>query len=144
MANKFAKGKFSPKNPEKYIGKKTPMFRSGWEMQIMMFFDNSPHILKWASESIIIQYFHPFKKQIASYIPDFFVTYRDKDSNIKAELIEVKPSSQTSIQEAKSKYDKLQCAINQAKWTAARAWCAKNKITFRILNETDIFRNGKK
>jgi hypothetical protein len=28
--SRFAQGKFTPKNPEKYIGKKTPTYRSGW------------------------------------------------------------------------------------------------------------------
>jgi hypothetical protein len=31
----FARGKYELKNPEKYIGTKTPMYRSSWEWHFM-------------------------------------------------------------------------------------------------------------
>jgi len=31
-----------------------------------------------------------------------------------------------------------------AKWEAAKAWCKQRGIIFRVINENDIFHNGKK
>ena len=54
-----AKGKFTPKNPEKYIGQRDPTYRSSWELSFMLFCDNNPAIENWASESIKIPYKDP-------------------------------------------------------------------------------------
>ena len=51
---KFAQGRFNMKNPDKYVGGKTPLYRSSWEFAFMRFCDESPSIQKWASESIRI------------------------------------------------------------------------------------------
>jgi hypothetical protein len=40
--------------------------------------------------------------------------------------------------------DRAIVAINYAKWSAAQAWCKNNGLTFRLITEDDIFRNGKK
>jgi hypothetical protein len=42
---KWAQGQYTPKNPEKYIGKHIPRYRSGWELRVMMFLDENKHIL---------------------------------------------------------------------------------------------------
>ena len=60
---KFASGRFSMKNPDKYVGGRTPLYRSSWEFAFMKFCDESPSISKWASESIKIPYRHPFTGQ---------------------------------------------------------------------------------
>jgi hypothetical protein len=59
MARKFASGKFTLKNPEKYIGNKTPTYRSGWEFHFMRFCDENPNITQWASEAVKIPYRNP-------------------------------------------------------------------------------------
>ena len=140
---KYAQGLFTPKNPEKYIGKGTPKYRSSWEMAMMTFFDNNDHILHWASESISVPYRHPFTGKITNYIPDFFCVYVDNKNKQHAEIIEVKPRSQTIMTEARSKGDQQQVIINTAKWQAAQAYCKRNGFTFRIVNERDIFANGR-
>lgn len=142
----WAQGKYPAlKHPEKYIGKKTPTYRSSWEWVVMNFFDNSPAVLQWASESVHIPYRHPFTGKQTIYVPDFLVFYQDKNGNKKAELVEVKPSSQSSLMEAgKSKAAKETVVVNQVKWAAARAWCAKQNITFRVLTEKEIFRQSGK
>ena len=53
---RFAQGKYSLKNPEKYIGTKTPTYRSSWEFTFMKFCDEHPSVAKWASEAIKIPY----------------------------------------------------------------------------------------
>jgi hypothetical protein len=35
-------------------------------------------------------------------------------------------------------------AINYAKWDAATKWCRRQGLTFRVVTEDDIFRNGSK
>ena len=75
MLPRFAKGKFYPKNQEKYIGLKTPTYRSSWEQAFMRLCDEHPNVAKWASESIKIPYRHPFTGKYTVYVPDFFVVY---------------------------------------------------------------------
>ena len=61
---KFARGKFAFKNKEKYVGTKTPTYRSGWEHAFMRLCDEHPNVHKWASESIRIPYRHPLTGNI--------------------------------------------------------------------------------
>lgn len=71
--------------------------------------------------------------------------YQDKNGMRKAELIEVKPLKQTSIQEAgRSRTAQAAAIVNQAKWQAANAWCKRAGVSFRVITEKDIFRNGGK
>lgn len=141
MSN-YAQGIYEMKNPEKYIGNHKPKYRSGWELNMMMFFDNNKNVIKWASESIAIPYMNPLKGKRANYIPDFFVVYVNKHGDQLAEVIEVKPKSQTSITEAKSKYDQLHAIVNHAKWAAATQYCKRNGFSFRIITEQQLFHNG--
>lgn len=142
---KFAQGVFQPKNPGKYIGKGSIRYRSGWELTVMNFFDANPNIIQWASESVKIPYRHPFTNKQTIYVPDFFIMYQDKSGTQRAELIEVKPLKQTTLQEAgRSKSAQVAAIINQSKWQSAAAWCKKMGIQFRVITEKDIFRNGGK
>jgi len=76
--SRFAQGKYAIANPEKYIGKKTPTYRSSWEWHFMKFCDNTPAIQKWASEAISIPYRCPITGKQTIYVPDFFIQYVDK------------------------------------------------------------------
>jgi TnsA endonuclease N terminal len=137
---KFARGKFTMKHPEKYVGTKTPTYRSSWEWSFMNFCDNNPHIMKWASEAIQISYKDPLTGRQTIYVPDFFIQYLDKKGRMLVELIEIKPASQTILERVgKNKYNQQQFVKNQAKWAAATLWCRQQGIKFRILNENDIF-----
>jgi hypothetical protein len=140
---KYAQGKFDIKNPEKYIGNKTPTYRSGWEFTFMQFCDNNPAVLQWASEAIHIPYRNPFTNKNTIYVPDFLMIYQDKSGKTHAELIEVKPQAQTTMESARSVRDKAAVALNMAKWQAANAWCKNNGMTFRIVTENQIFHQGK-
>ena len=140
---RFAQGKFNLKNPEKYIGKKTPTFRSGWEFHFMKFCDEHYSINQWASEAVKIPYRNPLTGKQTIYVPDFFIAYSDKTGQQRVELIEVKPSNQTLKEKlGRSKHNQAHWVINQAKWEAARAWCKQQGITFRIVTEQDIFHTG--
>jgi hypothetical protein len=140
---RYSQGLYVPKNPEKYIGKNKPKYRSSWELRVMQYFDTSKGVLGWASESIAVPYRNPLTGKIASYYPDFFVQYMNKNGKQIAEVIEVKPRSQSSLMEAKSKNDQLHAVVNMAKWTAAKLWCKQQGFNFRVITEVDIFVNGK-
>lgn len=142
---KFAQGRFEMKNPSKYVGKKTPLARSSWEFVFMRMLDEHPGVQNWASESIQIPYRDPLTGKHTIYVPDFFINYVDKNGKKHAELVEVKPQSQTLLEHVgKSRYNQEQYVKNLAKWEAAQAWCKQQGIVFRIVNEGDIFHQGNK
>lgn len=143
MPTKFAKGKFTMTQPEKYVGTKMPTYRSSWEWSFMRFCDTNPSVQKWASEAVQIPYKDPLTGRQTIYVPDFFIQYVDKSNKIHVELIEIKPASQTILERVgKNKYNQAQFVKNQAKWSAANLWCKQQGIKFRIVSENDLFHNG--
>ena len=141
--SRFANGKYNLKNPEKYIGKGTPTYRSSWEFSFMNFADTNEHVLQWASESINIPYRNPLTGKQTIYVPDFLVVYRTKNNTVKAEVIEIKPSSQSMITEKQKPQERAVVAINHAKWEAASVWCKRQGLAFRIITEREMFHNGR-
>lgn len=141
---KYANGKYQVKNETKYIGKKIPTYRSSWEMTFMSFCDNNPAILQWASEPFMVPYRNPFTGKNTIYVPDFLIIYVDRSDQKHAEVVEVKPRKEISMENARSARDQAAAILNQAKWTAARAWCAQQGLKFRIVTEEDIFAGVKK
>ena len=138
--SRFASGKYLVQNPEKYVGNKKPTYRSSWEYTFMKTCDTHPAIQKWASEAISIPYKCPLTGKQTVYVPDFFIQYVDKEGKMHVELIEVKPRNQT-LREAvgKNRNNQIEYARNVAKWRAAQAWCSKQGIKFRVINEQDLF-----
>lgn len=141
---KYANGKFQVRNAEKYIGKKQPTYRSGWEFTFMQFCDNNPAIVNWASEPFMIPYRNPFTGKNTIYVPDFMIVYVDRNQQKHAEVVEVKPRKEVSFESARSDRDRAAAALNAAKWTAAKAWCAHQGLVFRIVTEEDIYAGIKK
>lgn len=139
----WAQGSYDVINPAKYVGKRTPRYRSGWELSFMRFCDTNDHILQWASESIAIPYKHPLTGRITQYIPDFLITYRTRTNTMRAELIEIKPKKQSVIESKMSSRDRAVVAINYAKWDQATKWAKRNGMTFRVITEDDMFANGR-
>ena len=140
---RFAKGKFVPTNKQKYVGTKMPTYRSSWEQAFMRLCDEHPNVYQWASESIKIPYRHPLSGKYTVYVPDFFIIYMDKKGKKHAEMIEVKPKAQMTMEAAgRSMGKKKQVVINYAKWEAATAYAKQRKIRFRVISEEDLFHNG--
>lgn len=141
--SKWAQGIYTPKNPEKYVGKHAPKYRSGWEMTFMTFCDNNKNVLYWASEAIKIPYRSPLDGKIHQYIPDFFVVYQNKRGQKIAEMVEIKPKKQSLIESrTASAKDRAVVAVNHAKWASAMAYCKSQGYTFRVITEDDLFYNG--
>lgn len=143
--SRFAQGKFECKFPQKYVGTRSPTYRSSWEFTFMKFCDEHPSVEKWASESIKIPYRNPLTGKYTVYVPDFFVAYSDRGGKKRVELIEVKPANQAIKEKTgRSRVNQAHWVINQAKWEAARSWCKQKGIFFRVITETDIYHNGKR
>jgi TnsA endonuclease N terminal len=144
MSLKFSRGAYKLKYPEKYVGSTAPIYRSGWEVAVMRMCDENPSIQQWASEPIKIPYRDPLTGKQSVYVPDFLVTFVDRNQRKHAELWEVKPANQQILEKVgKNPYNQAQFVKNQAKWAAASIWCRNQGIKFRILNEHDIFHNGR-
>jgi hypothetical protein len=139
----YVQGQYKPIYPEKYVGAYPIIFRSSWEFKVMQLFDTNPNISNWASESLKIPYQNPFTGKYTVYVPDFVVTYVDAKGNQKAEIIEVKPAKETFLEQAKSQRAKAAVALNTFKWAAAQAFAKHHGMTFRVMNEANIFNNPK-
>jgi hypothetical protein len=140
-----ARGIYKVKNPEKYVGGRDPTYRSSWEYTFMLFCDNNPSIQQWASEPLQIPYRDPLTGKQTVYVPDFLIVYTDAKRKKHVEMIEIKPANQMLKEKVgKNPYNQAQFIKNQVKWAAAGAWCKNKGIQFRVINEHDIFHNGKK
>lgn len=139
------KGKFSPKNPQKYRGDYTNIvYRSTWECRVMTWLDGNESIIEWSSEEIVIPYKSPVDNRVHRYFPDFYVKVKQKDDTIRVMIIEVKPAKQTKPPEKKKKVTKqyiqevVTWGINEAKWKAANEFCLDRGWTFKVLTEYDL------
>jgi len=143
--SKYNQGYFHPKNPEKYIGNpQNIVYRSGWELKFMQWCDRSPDIIKYGSEEFYIPYISPVDNRVHKYFPDFIIKVREQSGDIKTYVIEVKPKRQTIPPQKKSRVTKsylYECktyAVNQAKWKAAKEFCADRLIEFKIITEDNL------
>jgi hypothetical protein len=142
---KWAQGIYEVQNPQKYVGKGKPRYRSGWELTFMRFCDNNDKIVNWASEAISIPYRNPFTGKSTVYIPDFFIVYQNRAGQVVSEVIEIKPKKQTLIEEkVTSARDRAAVALNYAKWQAAQAYCKRIGVAFRVITEDQLFYNGRR
>jgi hypothetical protein len=139
--SKYAQGKYTVKNREKYVGRKEPTYRSSWEFSFMLFCDNNPNVIQWASEPFMVPYRNPFTGKNTIYVPDFMMVYVDKDQQKHAEVVEVKPSKEISMENARSTRDRAAVALNMAKWQAAQEFCKQYGMRFRVVTESDIYHN---
>ena len=80
-------------------------------------------------------------------LPNVKEAFKEVDKNGKkhAEMIEVKPMAQTTMEKAgRSLAKKKQVVINTAKWEAASAYAKQRRIHFRVVSEEQLFHNGKR
>jgi hypothetical protein len=144
MNNKYHQGFYKPTNPDKYAGNPDNIFaRSSWEKKVMHWFDNSPNVIYWASEEIVIPYFDPIKKRTRRYFPDFIVKIENINKIVTNYIIEVKPENQTKppIKRKNTKTyitEQITYINNQCKWTAAEKYCAENNFKFVIITEKNL------
>jgi hypothetical protein len=147
MNNKnYNQGKFKPKNPQKYGGDPTNIvYRSSYELKFMQYCDLTEDVISYQSEEFFIPYRSPIDNRIHRYFPDFFIKYKDKEGNIRKVIIEVKPKKDLKMPDQSPKrktkswvYSVKAYAVNQAKWSAAREFCADRGYEFRIFTEDEL------
>ena len=145
---KTYKGSFRPKNPQKYRGDPSNIiYRSRWELKLMMYLDDHKDVISWGSEEVIIPYRSPIDGRMHRYFVDFIVTKINTNGLRETSLIEVKPAAQTRppvIQENKSKRSRryinevMTWGVNEAKWKAATAYCKDRGWSFHIFTEKEL------
>ena len=142
-------GKFRPRNPSKYLGDPLNIiYRSHWELKLMSYLDKHPHVVKWASEEVVIPYKSPIDGRFHRYFPDFYVEQINKDRKKQKILIEVKPWAQTQppkVQNTKKNKPTKRYlnevktwGTNSAKWNAAEEFCKDKGYIFRIITENEL------
>lgn len=138
------KGKFTPKNPQKYAGDATNIiWRSTWERKVMDWLDQSESVVYWSSEELAIKYYNPVDNKIHRYFPDFIIKVKKKDGTVMTHVVEVKPEYQTKQPVRKRQTQKfineyITYTVNQSKWKAATEFCKDRGWEFRILTEKNL------
>lgn len=156
---KYNQGMFNPNNPKKYVGNISQIiWRSGYELTFMMWCDRNPNVLEWASEEVVIPYHNMLDEErervlgrriMHRYYVDFYIKVKNLDGTTDKYLIEVKPYHQTIPPKPNPKQtmktiqmEHTRWITNVAKWTAAREFCAKRGLKFKIITEIELY--GKK
>ena len=139
------KGKYYPSFPRKYKGDPTNIiYRSLWERKFMVYCDKNAKILEWGSEEIALPYISPHDSRVHRYFPDFYIKVQENTGKIKRYLIEVKPKKQTKPPAKPKRQTKgyireaFEYARNQAKWKAAREFCADRMWEFKVITEQEL------
>lgn len=139
------RGKFRPKNPQKYRGNPTNIiYRSLWERNCMRYFDENPNILKWSSEEVIVPYKSPLDGRYHRYFPDFLIRVKNKEGKLETIMIEVKPFKETKEPKPQKRltknylYEVKTWSINKSKWEAAIEFCKDRKWKFMIITEKEL------
>ena len=139
--SKSFKGIYKPTNPKKYVGNPNNIvYRSLLERKFMVYCDNNPGVIQWASEELAIRYYNPIDKKYHRYFPDFVV----KTVNNEKFMIEIKPSRQVAKPKPPKKKTKsymresFEYIKNQAKWQAAKSYCDDKGMKFKLITEKDL------
>ena len=100
----------------------------------MVYCDTNEKILEWASEEKCVAYRSPIDGKVHRYFPDFIIKVKEENGSIKKYVIEIKPKRQTKGYI----YEAYEYAKNQAKWAAAREWCADRGYEFKVITEDEL------
>jgi hypothetical protein len=151
MARDYKQGFYKPKFPKKYMGDPTNIvYRSGWEKRTMDYLDSNINVLRWSSEEVVVPYISPIDNRPHRYFVDFYVEAVAPNGSIKKMLLEVKPAAQTKPPAASKRRTKryitevMTWGVNDAKWKAAKEYCAERGWEFRIITEAELFKKNTK
>lgn len=148
MAFKFKQGWYKIRFPEKFKppvdthmnsfkvidGAKVVQFKSSLELAGFKYCDLNPKVKEWSLEPFPIGYVSPRDMKVHRYFPDLWLRFETGDIFI----IEIKSSGETKLPRKTDKRygEKLQTyLVNQAKWEAARNFCAEKGAKFAVLTE---------
>lgn len=164
--SKYNQGNYIPKNKDKVIKLNEQggvYFRSSWERKIMIWLDNSEHIVMWGAECIAIPYQMKHFKNGVPYIkehvyyPDFFYKAKVEGSEmLKQVVVEVKPKAEyndvmlleqkkftvnenLSLKKIRNLEYRIKMAQkNRDKWKMTIEWCNKKGYEFKIITEDNL------
>jgi len=111
----FKQGKYESTKTGRILG-----YRSGLEEKLYKILDQHDNVASFYEEPFGIDYIHQGKAH--KYIPDLFITFMDGHK----ELWEVKPTSQTDLEQ------------NKNKWKAAQEACKIRGWKFEVFTEQRI------
>lgn len=144
-------GRFRPKNPTKYKGDPTKIiYRSMWEFKFFRWVDEHSDVIWWASEEYVVPYVSPIDGRKHRYFPDVVLHRKLANGEQKTLMIEIKPKAQTKPPDRSKKNtatgrlsrrylnEVKTYGINDAKWKAARAFCAQRNWQFEIYTEKEL------
>lgn len=146
------KGRFKPKNPGKYKGDPTKIiYRSGWEAKFFRYIDDHPDVIWWASEEYVVPYMSPIDGKMHRYFPDVVVHKKTPMGTVETVMIEIKPLGQTRPPDISKKNatktgristrylrEVKTFGVNEAKWAAARRYCAERGWKFEVFTEKEL------
>ena len=135
------KGKFTPKNPQKYVGDvKGIVYRSLWERNTFRWIDANTNVVAWNSEEVIVPYICGTDNKVHRYYMDLWF----KTSDGKTYIVEIKPKKQTQPpKEPKRKTrryikESLTYIKNQSKCEAASEFAADRGWHFQVWTEDTL------
>ncbi len=136
--------RYTPVNESKYSGRYPIVLKSSWEGTFAsVYCDNNPSCLDWSYEPWRIPYRDPISGRQTVYIPDFLMSFKGNNGQIRNALVEIKPAHQALQEYARNRRDAANVARNLAKWEAARAWCERRgNVSFVVLTERELFVGG--
>lgn len=140
------KGKFVPRNKEKYRGPVDKItYRSLWERHVMAHLDANPSVKWWSSEQAVIPYTSSADGKRHRYFMDFSLQYVDGTVHMwevkPAKQVQppVKPKRLTSATKERYINEIHTYHTNISKWKAAKELCDRKGYSFKILTE-DVLR----
>lgn len=145
----FRQGKFVPLFPEKCINNGLPTYRSSYEKRFMNYLDTCKNIIRWGSETHIVEYFLETDGKVHRYHIDFYMEVLDIITRtVKKYLVEVKPYAQTIMPEppkiqTKQAMQKFEFALktaimNKNKWQAAERYAKSQGMEFKVISEREL------
>lgn len=146
MARNYIQGRFTPQNPEKYVGDVNNIcFRSSWELKLFRWCDTQKNVIKWNSEELVIPYFSRADNKMRRYFTDLVIQVKTTEGKLETIIVEVKPEAQTKPPERKRGKRKSTLLeetytymVNQDKWAAADEYARKRGMRFMVLTEKEL------
>ena len=135
------KGKFTPKNKDKYLGDpRGIVYRSLWERNTFRWLDGNSDIVAWSSEEIVIPYVCGTDRKVHRYFVDLW--FKTKDG--RKYLIEIKPKKELippkkgKKRSARYIQESLTFIKNQSKWKAAQEFALDQGWEFQVWTEETL------
>lgn len=141
-------GIYNVQNRSKYIGIKSPVFRSGWERSYFHYLDTNPDVIRWISEGFKLPYIFNLDNKKHNYYVDVYFEKKVNDKIYKV-LIEIKPykelfppelpKNRTYKSMKNYNYRMVSYNKNQSKWRFCSEYARTSGMDFYILTEKGIY-----